>query len=230
MTGERRVVVPDDLLARFDVVESDVRVDSHEFVMAHPRSAEALLDEAEFTRDQRMPYWADIWPSSTALAREVLRQSGRGRRAIEIGCGVGVGAVAAACAGYEVTVSDYYEDAMRFAAANVKANTGVEASERLFDWRDVPESLGRFDLVLAADVLYETRYAGLVAGAVDAVLAPGGTALIADPGRIASSEFVLEMMARGFRCATRVREQVGADAREHWVSVLEVERLAPLST
>jgi hypothetical protein len=35
------------------------------------------------------------------------------------------------------------------------------------------------------------------------------------------------MMSRGFRCATRVREQVGADTREHWVSVLEVERLAP---
>ena len=57
------------------------------------------------------------------------------------------------------------------------------------DWRRPPADLGRFDRILAADVLYEERNAGPVATFLAAHLAPGGEAWLADPGRRHAAQF-----------------------------------------
>ena len=36
--------------------------------LLHPASAEDLINEQDFERDERLPYWADKWPSSFVLA------------------------------------------------------------------------------------------------------------------------------------------------------------------
>ena len=59
------------LLSRFEVTTSMVAVDGEELAITRPRDAELLIDEAAFNRDERLPYWADVWPSSIALARGV---------------------------------------------------------------------------------------------------------------------------------------------------------------
>jgi hypothetical protein len=46
--------------------------------MVHPRNAEALIDEGDFARDERLPYWAEIWPSAYTLARVLTGQLGEG--------------------------------------------------------------------------------------------------------------------------------------------------------
>ena len=74
------------------------------------------------------------------------------------------------------------------------------------DWRALPTDLGRFDLVVGSDVLYERAYGQLVARAVDITLTRNGEAVIADPGRIAAEEFVRDAAERGLRLvATRAR-------------------------
>jgi hypothetical protein len=67
------------------------------------------------------------------------------------------------------------------------------------DWRRIPSiATGRFDLVIAADVLYEERNVAAVAGAIDALLAPAGEAFLADPGRSYLGAF-LAAMAEGWQ-------------------------------
>jgi predicted nicotinamide N-methyase len=171
-----------------------------------PRSADELINETDFERDERLPYWADVWPSSTALASVVARLDGTGRRALELGCGVGLVTVGALRAGFEVLATDYYEDALLFARRNGLANTGREPATRLVDWRLFPSDLGRFDLVLASDVLYEREYATLVASAIVTSLAPGGVALVADPGRVALLSFVTACEQSG--CTVGIRARV----------------------
>jgi predicted nicotinamide N-methyase len=78
-------------------------------------------------------------------------------------------------------------------------NLGRDIDTRLVDWSAFPVDLGRFDLVLASDVLYERRHAPLVARAVMQSLAPDGVALVADPGRAALDEFLRECVALGAR-------------------------------
>ncbi|MBK8248538.1 MAG: methyltransferase domain-containing protein [Gemmatimonadetes bacterium] len=181
----------------FDLTESVIAAGDHSFRLVHPRSAESLIDEAAFAEDERLPYWADIWPSSRVLADVLVRHHGDGRTALELGCGSGLVACALAVAGYRVTATDYYDAALATTANNVQVNTGVTITTRLVDWRALPSDLGRFDLVVAADVLYERPYAPLVAHALSATIAPPGTAIIADPGRVAFESFVDDLAPRG---------------------------------
>lgn len=165
-----------------------------------PETADALIDEAEFDHDERLPYWADLWSSSIALARHVAEMELSGKRVVEVGCGVGLPAMAALASGAEVTATDHYDAALDFAAHNARENTGREFTTAMLDWR-VPETweaVGRFDVVLGADVLYERRNTLPLADVVEALLAPGGEALFADPGRREAGEFLAEMTRRGF--------------------------------
>ena len=193
---------------RFDITTVMVALPGGEVALEVPRSADALISEADFAKDERLPYWADIWPSSTALATVVAALDGRGRRALELGCGVGLVTIGALRAGYDVLATDYYEDALLFARRNAWRSTGGEPATRVVDWRAFPSGLGRFDLVLASDVLYERPHATLIADAILAALAPNGVALVADPGRTALLTFVTACEQRG--CT------VGVQARVPW--------------
>jgi predicted nicotinamide N-methyase len=104
-------------------------------------------------------------------------------------------------AGFDVTATDYYDDALRFTALNVLVNTGVLIDTRAADWRRFPHDLGRFELVAASDVLYEREYAELVAGVIDRTLTARGQAMIADPGRLAAPEFVEQCKERSMIAA-----------------------------
>ena len=174
----------------FTTVVDDVPVGETSLSILRPAEPEALIDEDAFTHDERLPYWADVWPAARVLAARLLREHGAGRRLLELGCGSGVAAVAAAHAGFDVTATDYYEDALRFTRANVWRATGRACDTRLVDWRALPRDLGHFDVVVGSDVLYERPYAGLVARAIAATLARGGVAFVTDPGRIAAPAFV----------------------------------------
>jgi 2-polyprenyl-3-methyl-5-hydroxy-6-metoxy-1,4-benzoquinol methylase len=100
-------------------------------------------------------------------------------------------------AGFQVLASDYYEDALLFTRANAWRNLHREPHVRMIDWRALPEDLGSYDMIVAADVLYEMPYAELVADILGAALAPRGLAIIADPGRVAVERFVEACSARG---------------------------------
>ena len=189
----------DDLERRFRTTESALCVGDWELSLLHPVSAEDLISEADFERDERLPYWADIWPSGRLLAAHVRQLHGAGRTLLELGCGAGLVATVAALAGFDVCATDYYEDALSFTKVNVAANARRIPTTRLVDWREMPTDLGRFDYVVGSDVLYERSYGALVARAIDITLKRGGEAIIADPGRIAAEEFVRDAAERGLR-------------------------------
>lgn len=188
------------LSGRTGLTETCLDVGGREFVLTHPEQAYALLDEEEFARDERLPYWADLWPSAIALGRHVAGLDLPGLRVIELGCGLGLpGIVALSCGAREVVAADHYEAALDFAAHNALSNTGQTLNTILLDWHkpDV-DYLGSFDLVLAADVFYEARNVPALASLVPDLLSPQGTVLLADPRRKHASEFLKIMKTREF--------------------------------
>lgn len=221
LTGNRLV---QSLERRFVTVNDDVRVGDRDLNILRPRSAEDLISESDFERDERLPYWAELWPSSTILANFIAADTRPRGRLIELGAGVGLVSIAAAIAGHEVTASDYYDDALAFARANSFRNLGYEIATAFVDWRSVSAELPQFDIVLASDVLYESRYAPLVAGVIDRLLAPSGVAYIADPGRVAANAFTDACLERGLRTSACVSRPYQAGTIRQTITVYELSR------
>ena len=129
-----------------------MRVGEVELALLRPESPEALIDERAFEQDEFLPYWAELWPAATALAAALPDVAGL--RVVELGCGLGVPSLVAAARGAHVTATDWAADAIALLRTNAARNgLGVRAEVR--DWREPWDE--RFDLVLAADVLYEQR-------------------------------------------------------------------------
>jgi predicted nicotinamide N-methyase len=129
-----------------------VRVGEVELSLLRPVSPDALLDEDAFARDEFLPYWAELWPAATALAAALPQVAGL--RVVELGCGLGLPSLVAAARGADVTASDWADDAVELLRENAARNRLTLQAE-VRDWRNPwPE---RFDLALAADVLYERR-------------------------------------------------------------------------
>jgi predicted nicotinamide N-methyase len=162
------------------------------------------VDEEDFGRDERLPYWAELWPSAIALARYLSHEDPAGKRAIELGCGVGLPTVVALARDAQVLATDHYEAALDFTLHNARTNLGREPETALLDWHAPDaEPVGTFDLVLAADVLYEHRNAPALADLAPGLLAPGGEALFADPRRKDAPLFLEMMEKRGFENKTK---------------------------
>jgi ETFB lysine methyltransferase len=181
-------------------METPVDLERCEVSILHPANADDLISEEDFVKDERLPYWADLWPSAKMLARSVVEENGRGKRLLELGCGSGLVSVAAVIAGYDVMATDYYADALLFTRLNVQRNVnGGAIRTREVDWRDLPKGLGRFERVLAADVLYEPAHGDLIARAIYKTLADDGWATVADPGRMSRDAFVEKARELGLR-------------------------------
>ncbi len=213
------------LRGRTRLTEATIEVGGCVYRVTHPAAADALIDEEDFARDERLPYWAELWPSAVALARRISGESLAGRRVIELGCGIGLPAVVALAGGAGVTATDHYEAALDFVRYNARVNLGVHEPEvRLLDWHaHEAGGLGLFDLVLAADVLYEARNVQSLAALIPALLAPGGELLLADPRRKDTPYFLEEMLERGFRSSTEDHATLSGD-REVVVLVHRLRR------
>jgi ETFB lysine methyltransferase len=214
--------VETSLRRRFRVVETSVAVGGTTLEILHPASAEELIDEIDFDRDERLPYWAELWPSSRILADVICAMSGTGRSLLELGCGAGLVATCASLAGFDVVASDYYEDAARFARVNAARNGAPPPRGLLLDWRALPADLPRFDVVAASDVLYERPYGALVAGAIAAALASDGVAYVADPGRVGRDDFLGALGAAGLELQKRTERPFVEGKIHQTITVFEI--------
>jgi ETFB lysine methyltransferase len=213
-----------DLDRRFEIVTQTLEVAGDSIELWKPRSAEALINEQDFEADERLPYWAEVWPSSIALAACLPFASPGADRAIELGCGVGFITAIASRRSWRVLATDYYSDALAFTRLNALRNGLREPATRHVDWRVFPEDLRGFDLVLASDVLYERPYAELVAAALQKTISASGRALVADPGRVAAEEFVRACGKRDLKARVASRVPYKDGSVRQTISIYEITR------
>ncbi len=186
-----------------DVVEEVVAVGGRTVVIERPRDEDVHVDEAEFVRDERMPYWADLWPSAILLARTIAGRSLRGKRVVELGCGLGLPSIVAALAGGRVLATDAAAEAVAATLGNAARNDAVLESEQC-DWRE-PESLVRYapwDLVIAADVLYESRNVAPLLALLPQLTAGHGEVWLADPHRAPAERLLADASLADWEVST----------------------------
>ena len=214
-----------ELKAEYDLTETHYTFGGNLFSFLSVLDSYALLDRIspeEFIKDEQMPYWAEIWPSAITLSSFIADElTLQGKRVIEIGAGVGMASVVAAWKGASVLATDYSLEALRFARYNGLKNRVNLAYERL-DWRLV-QCGEQFDLLFAADVLYERVNLLPIVTAIDKLLKPGGMAYIADPRRRLAEQF-LELAAENhFSITSFPRKYIGG-SRDVAVNIYKITR------
>ena len=200
----------DRLATRYDLARQTLDIAGSRFSVTVVRDTNLLLDRIspeEYARQERLPFWAELWSSALELARWSL-QGGvrRGVRVLELGCGVGLVGIAAARAGAVVTMTDYEPDALEFARLNAAENLGAENLHgqvrcAALDWR-VPYRGARYPLVLGSDIIYDRMLFEPLLRLLDECLAPGGRAILAEPDRSIGRAFLAMAPEAGFTVQT----------------------------
>lgn len=202
-----RVVVGDDTLELWRVDDLERYVDR-----------DALLrgdDPGE------PPYWAHCWGGARVLAERVPSRPGR---VLEIGCGLGLPGVVAARRGGDVLFLDRVRAPLAFVAATLGTNglraRGVVVGDALWaPWR------GPFDVVLAAEVLYDRAAFRALATALASAVAPSGVVLLADGHRIDTRAFYDEAASVGLAWTTE-DVVVHEDGVAGTISIVTMRRVA----
>ena len=181
--------------ASADVVEEVVAVAGQDIALLRPRDYDAMLTEEAFEREDLLPYWSQVWPSARELAEVLAARQWRGARMLELGCGLGLASIVAARAGARVTASDWSQLAIDNLADNAARN-GVELETIVADWDEPAQLLAAapFDLVVAADVLYEACKGETLSWLLPRLATE---VIMADPDR-ASAEAFFDAVAVGW--------------------------------
>ena len=118
---------------------------------------------------------------------------------LELGCGLGLISLVALDRGCRVIASDWDDDALAFVRESARASNLPEPQTRFIDWTQRYDDL-RFDRILAAEILYETRSLRPIAEFLFEHLKPTGEALIVDGNRQTADTF--DIIAR--HCGLRL--------------------------
>src|SRR5437773_7017419 len=192
----------------FDAVLERVSVGDASVALWRVAALERHLDRAALLAADapEPPYWAHLWSGAVVLAGAMPRGAGT---VLELGCGLGLPGLPISCRGARVTFVDRERVALAFVRASAAAN-GLGAVDLVAADAARPALAARFDLVLAAELVYDRAAFPALARALAGHLVPGGRALLADAGRIDTRPFYAELDAaglawRGRRLTVRVR-------------------------
>ena len=139
-----------------------------------------------------------VWPSGRLLAEAMATHDVAGKRVLELGCGLGLASLVLRRRGADIVASDHHPLTEPFLAYNAALNDLPAVPYRTLRW-DVPhETLGRFDLVIASDVLYERNHCALLSALLPRHAHDAAEVLITDPGRGNSAPFTRALADQGF--------------------------------
>lgn len=205
--GQNIAAMLEALSKEYDLETSPYKIADRSFTFVSVHDSYVLLDRIspeDFVKDEQMPYWAEIWPAAVTLSEFILEELVlAGKKIIEIGAGVGVTSVAAAAMGADVLSTDYSGEALRFIRLNSLKNN-VSVSTGQLDWRCI-RLKDRFDMLFAADVLYERVNLLPIVHAVDKLVKPEGCAYIADPRRRLAEQFLDLAFENGFSVTSHAK-------------------------
>ena len=181
------------------------------------------LPQVQYRPDERLPYWADLWPSSLALAQYVWdRVDVQGLDVIELGCGLGLAGVVACRKGASVTFTDYEADALAFTRYNALHNGCLGAVIRHLDWH-APTLSPAYAMVLASDLFYERVNFQPLLHILQTALVPEGHFVLAEPNRPIARDFFRMLRDHGFQYE-RSTIPVEANNERHEVSIYHGRR------
>lgn len=166
--------------------------DRQQFADPHGLARQAGISSAQWS------LFGQVWPAGERLAELMCDYPIAGKRVLEIGCGLGLSSLVLKRRRANITASDHHPLARVLLAHNAKVNRLAPIPYCDLPWGGCNTTLGRFDLIVGADILYERGQAELLAGIVARHAGSGCEIVITDPGRGNSAEFSRALALQGF--------------------------------
>ena len=163
---------------------------------------DAMTDEEKLDpfAEDLCPYFGILWPSSIALAKHLSLHPSlvRNKTVLELGCGLGLPSMVASHLESDVLATDFHPDVEYYFNRNCRHSV-IECSYQRLNWREDADSLGKFDLVMGSDVLYEGQHPFELTQSLLRFVKPGGKILLTDPGRTYLQRFMEAMTSEGYQ-------------------------------
>ena len=147
------------------------------------------------------PLFGLIWPAGLVLAERMSRFADAdlaGKRILEVGCGLGLASLVLKRRRHDITASDYHPLAGEFLQHNAELNQLPAIAFKNAPWAGPNPDLGRFDLIIGSDLLYERDNPALLAGFLACHARPEAQIIVSDPGRSHCGRFSTQMAAQGY--------------------------------
>lgn len=139
-----------------------------------------------------------VWPSSRVLAYIMQDYDIEGKRILEVGCGLALSSLLINARNGDITATDYHPEVGTFLAQNATLNRGKDIPFLRTDWRDENVGLGKFDLIIGSDLLYERDHIELLSNFINRHANPGAEVILIDPGRRKHARFSKRMVELGY--------------------------------
>lgn len=170
------------------------------------------------------PLFGLVWPSSRVLVNQVIAMQMKGRRVLEIGCGIGLASIVLHRMGADITASDYHPQVLPFLQRNIDQNSLSPIKFQTGNWEADNPLLGQFDLIIGSDVLYEPAHIDKVSQFISRHSSDSVEVLIVDPGRRNRSKFTTAMRSLGFDYRYEKFDELIADSRNCKGWILHFQR------
>ncbi len=174
----------------YETETNEVTVKDRKFQILLPKFLDRFINIQDVFHE--FPLWAKIWPASWVLADYLAGKPVDSKRHfLELGAGVGLVSIIAASFGHRITMSEYNHDALQFARANAVINgyPGLPVVE--LDWNR-PQLSGRFDNIVASEVIYRKEDCRPLVKLLKACLTPDGEVILVGEMRKSSMDFYKE--------------------------------------
>lgn len=145
------------------------------------------------------PIFGVVWPAGIALAQQMSQCAVAGMKILEIGCGIGLSSLVLQRRGANITASDYHPLAEEFLRFNSALNGLPPIKFQNAPWAGPNPDLGRFDLIVGSDLLYERGHPALLSAFLACHSAAKARVILADPGRDHCGQFSGKMTAEGYQ-------------------------------
>jgi predicted nicotinamide N-methyase len=144
------------------------------------------------------PLFGVVWDSARVLAHFMFDFEITGKRILEVGCGIGLSSLMLNQRLADITATDYHPEVETFLIENVRLNNGRLIPFVRTAWADGDSSLGKFDLIVGSDLLYERGHAELLSEFIQQHAKPVCEVILVDPARGYHARFSKKMVSLGY--------------------------------
>ena len=144
------------------------------------------------------PLFGIIWTSGEILAQLMINYDIEGKKILEVGCGIALASLVLNSRLADITATDYHPEVQNFLNENTKLNDDKDIPFVRTNWNDDISNLGKFDVIIGSDILYERGHAHLLANFIDRHATQNCKIIIIDPGRPHHGHFSKNMMNLGY--------------------------------